>query len=170
MMRSASISVALSLVLLAASTGPAGAASLTPSGANFGPQPVGTVSAARTFVLNTDADPAFTVAIAVTGDFRQTNNCPPVLVMGVAASCTISVRFAPEKEGLRSGSLIGNSLLGAPVSALRGTGSETRGGLGRGACKKGKTKKRAAAAKKKKRKKGKGCKKKRGKKKGKRKK
>jgi hypothetical protein len=178
-MRRAILGTGLALVVAGIASAPAGAATISPATANFGSQPVGSVSAPRAFTLTPQLLDVLPLTIATTGDFRQTNNCQPVLQL-VSGPCTINVTFAPTAAGSRSGTLSSTALiLGGPSSQLAGTGTQgTAGGDGnKGAakCKKKKGKKKrgkkgvdAAVAAKKKKGKKKKCKKR--KKKGKRKK
>lgn len=53
---------------------------------------------------NTGDGPLTISNLAVTGDYRQTNNCPGVVFAG--ESCTIRITFAPATTGQRNGSLI----------------------------------------------------------------
>jgi sugar lactone lactonase YvrE len=55
-------------------------------------------------VTNTGDGPLTISNIAVTGDYRQTNNCPGVVFAG--ESCTFRVTFTPATTGIRNGSLI----------------------------------------------------------------
>jgi hypothetical protein len=163
MMRRATLAIGLALALAGVASAPAGAATISPATANFGNQPVGSVSAPRAFTLTPQLLDVLPLTIATTGDFRQTNNCAPVLQL-ISGPCTISVTFAPTAAGSRSGTLSSTALiLGGPSSQLSGTGTEgtsTGGGGGKPSakCKKKKGKKKrgkkgvdsAVAAKKKK--------------------
>jgi hypothetical protein len=172
--------ICLSLGLVVATSGSAGAATLAPTSANFGNQAVGSVSAPRAFTLTPDVVDLLPLTITTTGDFKQTNNCPAALQF-LTGACTINVTFGPTAAGDRVGTLSTTTLVvGGPTAALRGTGGggttqDGKGGIAGKKCKKkgkkkkGKGKKRAAAAKKKKGKKGKKCKKKKKKGKGKKK-
>ncbi len=183
-MRRIATTSCLAGMLLALSSVPAGAATLTPSSADFGTQPVGSVSSPRAFTLTPELVDVLPLTIATTGDFKQTNNCGAALQF-LSGPCTINVTFAPIGAGNRTGNLSTTALvLGGPTATLRGAATQQQSGPGAGGpqttCKKkgGKKKKKkkggkrgkkgadAVTAKKKKGKKGKGCKKK-GKKKGK---
>ena len=166
-MRRAAIATCLSGGLLAAAAGSAGAATLSPSSANFGNEAVGEVTKPKIFTVTAEpADAVLPLTIATTGDFKQTNNCPSTIGFLTTTSCEINVIFAPKARGARTGTLSTTSLvLGGPTAALAGTG--TRGNpLNAGKCKKkGKKKaKKGAVVAKKKAKKGKKCKGKKGKK------
>ena len=162
-MRRAAIAICLSGGLLAATAASAGAATLSPSSANFGTEAVGEVTKPKIFTVTAEpADAVLPLTITTTGDFKQTNNCPSTVGFLTTTSCEINVIFAPKARGARTGTLSTTSLaLGGPSAALAGIG--TRGDpLNAGKCKKGKkkAKKGAVAAKKQKGKKGKKCKKK----------
>jgi len=75
----------------------------------FGPQAVGTTSAAQLVTLVNRGASSLTVSSIVTsGDFSETDNCltasnPPVPMGG---SCTIQVTFTPTVAGTRTGQMI----------------------------------------------------------------
>jgi hypothetical protein len=151
---------ALAVGMLWGTTASAGAATLAPASGAFGSQEVGTTSAVKAFTLTAEVtDLNLGLAVGTTGDFKQTNDCPAVLVFLLTPSCTINVTFAPTATGTRTGALNTSSVLGAgPTAPLSGTGTSRSGsggpGSGGGAKKKCKKKgrkheKRAAAAKKK---------------------
>jgi len=104
------------------------AASVSPTRLAFGTQAVGTTSAALSAVLRNDGVAPFAVnGISLTGTyaswFSQSNNCPANLAAG--ASCTISVRFAPQAALSKSAKLsIATSATSTPLSvSLSGTGT-----------------------------------------------
>jgi hypothetical protein len=180
-MRRTTIAVCLAAGVIAVMAGPAGAATLSPNSANFGTEPIGGVSATKSFTVTAGVpDDVLPMTIATTGDFKQTNDCPSSIRFLLTRSCTIKVSFAPTSVGTRSGTLSTTTLVvGGPSASLLGTATQaaqtTAGKAGTAAkCKKKgknhkkgkKGKKRAAAAKKhgKKHKKHKGCKKKKHKK------
>jgi phospholipase C len=69
---------------------------------NFLPQLVGTTSpAAAITVANWGTTDISKLGVTVTGDFSQTNNCPPVL--RPPRICKVSASFAPTGTGLRTG-------------------------------------------------------------------
>jgi len=159
-------------MLLAFSSASAGAATLAPTSADFGTQPIGGVSDPKVFTLTPELLDILPLTVATTGQFKQTNSCGALLQF-VNGPCTISVTFAPTDVGNHGGSLT-TTVLGGPSASLRGTattGSGAGANANKGAtnCKaagkkkkrKGK-KQRAATAKKQKKgkKKRKGCKKK----------
>ncbi len=77
---------------------------LSPASLDFGAQPVGTPTAAQPITLTNDgASPLAIAAIAVDGDFAQTNTCPPSLAPG--ASCSLAVTFTPTAAGALTGTL-----------------------------------------------------------------
>jgi Chitobiase/beta-hexosaminidase C-terminal domain/Beta-propeller repeat len=102
----------------------------TPSSESFGNQDLGTTSAMKNVVLSnpgTDTLKLSSLTIAGTnpGDFKQTNNCPATLAP--AATCTLTVSFAPEAVGSRSASIVAtdnaNNVAGSTQSdGLSGTG------------------------------------------------
>jgi hypothetical protein len=155
-------------MLLVFSSAPAGAATLAPISADFGTQPVGSVSSPRVFTLTPELLDILPLTVATTGQFKQTNTCGAVLQF-VSGPCTISVTFAPTDVGNQFGSLTTTTLLGGPSASLRGTATtgadKSKGEVkckaaGKKKKKKGKKQRAATAAKKKKGKKKKGCKKK----------
>lgn len=77
---------------------------LSAASLDFGAQPVGAPSATRTITLTNDgASPLAIAAIAVEGNFTQTNTCPPSLPPG--ASCAMAVTFIPAAAGGLTGTL-----------------------------------------------------------------
>jgi parallel beta-helix repeat protein len=101
------------------------AASLSPPQLTFGPQPIGTVSATQIVMLtNSGGTPLNITGVSAAGPFLQTNNCPASLAGG--AACTISVTFASNTSGTRSGYVsITDNASGSPQSVtLTGTASD----------------------------------------------
>lgn len=99
-------------------------ATVAPSSLAFGNQTLGTTSSAQTVTMtNTGANPIAVSAVAVTGDFAETDNCTSAPV-AVAGSCTIHVTFSPTVGGSRSGTLtISDNAQGNPHTVtLSGTG------------------------------------------------
>jgi hypothetical protein len=93
---------------------------------DFDDRQVGTTSAVQRFALGVWSGPdTFTPDISVSGDYAQTNNCPPTLsVTGdQVQGCQITVTFAPTGTGARHGTLSAGP--GAPTVALTGTGVTT---------------------------------------------
>jgi hypothetical protein len=86
--------------------------SVSPSALGFGAQSQGTMSAvAQTAILtNNDANPHTISSIQIVGtnaaDFTQTNNC--IGSLAPAASCSISVTFAPSDIGTRTAEIVIN--------------------------------------------------------------
>jgi hypothetical protein len=87
---------------------------------DFGYHKRGT-SAAQRFALGVYDNDTFSPRIGVSGDYAQTNNCPPTLsapnerVQG----CLIDVTFTPMGKGFRGGTLTTGP--GGPTVALTGT-------------------------------------------------
>lgn len=78
--------------------------SLQPSSLTFATQLIGTTSAAQPVLLtNTGTMPLF-LGVSITGDFRQSNNCPSRVAPG--ASCTVNASFKPTSVGTRIGGLL----------------------------------------------------------------
>lgn len=104
--------------------------SLSPSSLTFADLAVGTTSSLQGITLtntNNGTGPlsisTIAIAGAAPGDFSQTNNCPPSLVVG--ASCQIGIKFTPTVTGVGSASLaITDNAPGSPQSVpLSGTGA-----------------------------------------------
>ncbi len=95
-----------------------------PGTLSFGPQTVGTPSAAQTITV-TGTNGATISNIATTGDFSQTNDCSAALSSGT--SCTIEVTFTPQSEASLTGALvITSSAASSPTTVpLSGTGSNS---------------------------------------------
>ncbi len=90
---------------------------------SFGPQGVGTVSAPQTVtVTNVSTVPLLVTGIDVQGDFNQTDNCPAKGPLAAAASCTITVTFAPTTVGPRNGVIKVTGGTGSVAVILSGTG------------------------------------------------
>ena len=100
----------------------------TVAGATLAPSTLtfpGTLVGATSFVLNTTLTntgtaPLTGIGVSVLGDFAQTNTCPATL--NPAATCTISIQYAPTIAGAESGSLIVGDNLGTQSVSLNGTG------------------------------------------------
>ena len=95
---------------------------------DFGDRQVGTTSPAQGFytvVLRGDFKPGdrhFDPRVSVSGDYTQTNNCPPTLL--ATEGCLITVTFAPRSTGPKKGTLsIGPE---GPTAKLSGRGVTTR--------------------------------------------
>jgi hypothetical protein len=91
----------------------------------FGDRQVGTTSPAQGFALAVCCNDTFNPRISVSGDYAQTNNCPPTLsVTGEQIQgCIITVTFAPTGTGPRDGTL--STGPGGPTFALTGAGVTT---------------------------------------------
>jgi hypothetical protein len=102
----------------------------SPTGLNFGKQPVRTTSKAKTLTVTSSGNaPLIIYSITTTGanasDFAQSNNCPLAPVkLPSGASCAVTVTFTPSATGSRSASISFNdSGIGSPQkAALSGTG------------------------------------------------
>jgi hypothetical protein len=96
---------------------------LTPSNLTFGPQAVGTTSAAQKARLNNAGAKSLDItSIVPSGDFAQTNDCPTSILP--AGFCTLSVTFAPTATGIRTGAVtVTDNAAGSPHQLpLTGTG------------------------------------------------
>jgi hypothetical protein len=92
----------------------------------FGDRQVGTASPAQPFGLGVWDNDSFNPTISVSGDYAQTNNCPPTLSAGAfpqIQGCLINVTFAPTGTGPRHGTL--STGPGGPTVALTGKGVTT---------------------------------------------
>jgi hypothetical protein len=92
----------------------------------FGDREVGTTSPVQRFALGVFDNDSFTPRISVSGDYVQTNNCPPTLSAGAVPQlqgCLINVTFAPTGTGPKHGTL--STGPGGPTAALTGTGVTT---------------------------------------------
>jgi hypothetical protein len=88
---------------------------------DFGYNRIGTSTSQR-FALGVSGD-TFNPRIGVSGEYAQTNNCPPTLSAGAAPQidgCLITVTFAPTGKGPRRGTL--STGPGGPEVALEGAG------------------------------------------------
>ncbi len=96
-----------------------------PGSLSFGGTVVGASTATQAVtVSNTGTSAATVSAVAVTGDYTQTNNCT---TLAVNATCTVNVKFTPTASGARTGTLkITSNANNSPTSlALTGTGIGT---------------------------------------------
>jgi hypothetical protein len=99
--------------------------SLSASRVSFGHQLVGTASAPQVLTLANSGTASLELSgIAVSGEFMQSNDCPASLA--VAASCTITLMFAPAAPGERAGGLTVTNALPeeARTAALSGIGTD----------------------------------------------
>jgi hypothetical protein len=99
-------------------------ASVTPAALTFASQVFGTTSSALPVTLtNTGGLALVPGAIAISGDFSETDNCQNTSV-AAGASCTIQVTFTPTATGSRSGQMtIAANIGGGQLTVdLSGTG------------------------------------------------
>jgi Abnormal spindle-like microcephaly-assoc'd, ASPM-SPD-2-Hydin len=99
-------------------------ATVTPTSLTFASQAYGTTSSAQTLTLtNTGTNPLTPTAIAVTGDFSETDNCAGSTI-NAGATCTIQVSFTPMQAGTRTGQVtISANVSGSSLTVgLSGTG------------------------------------------------
>ena len=100
-------------------------ATLNPASLTFASQAEGTISAAQSVTLtNTGGIALIPTALAVTGDFAETDNCLNQTI-NAGASCTVQMTFMPTQTGTRTGQLtISANISGGQLSvALTGTGA-----------------------------------------------
>jgi hypothetical protein len=91
------------------------------SSLTFAATPEGQLSAAQSVTLtNSGGLPLTSIAISISGQFQQTNNCSTQLAAG--AVCTISVVFAPTQSGALSGTLTVSDILKMQTVSMTGTG------------------------------------------------
>jgi hypothetical protein len=102
-------------------TAPGPVLGTNPASLTFGNTVVGATAAAQTVtVSNTGTTSATVSAVAVTGDFKQTNNCATVAVGG---SCAVTVTFTPTASGSRTGTLTVTSNANNSPTTVSLTGS-----------------------------------------------
>jgi hypothetical protein len=88
---------------------------------DFGNRQVGTTSPAQRFALLVYRPDTFDPSIRVSGDYAQTNNCPPTLAATAQPQgCLINVTFTPTGTGPKGGTL--STGPGGPTGTLTGTG------------------------------------------------
>ena len=100
-------------------------AMVSPDSLTFGEQTYGTTSSAQTVTLTNTGGIALTpTAIAINGDFRETDDCTN-RTLNAGASCAIQVTFTPTQTGSRIGTLkISANVAGGQLSVdLDGTGT-----------------------------------------------
>jgi len=84
-------------------TAPGPVLNASPAALSFAGTVVGSTAAAQTVtVANSGTTSAAVSAVAVTGDYTQTNNCATV---AVGSSCAVTVTFRPTAGGARTGTL-----------------------------------------------------------------
>jgi hypothetical protein len=101
------------------------AITVAPTSLTFAAQAVATQSAAQVITVTSSGNaPVVFGTPAITGDFAETDTCAGKTV-AVAATCTVSVVFAPTATGARSGllTLYANISGGQATVALNGTGT-----------------------------------------------
>jgi hypothetical protein len=101
------------------------AITLSATSFTFGPQQVATQSAAQTLMITSSGNAPVTFGTpAITGDFAETDDCANQ-TLGVNATCTVQIVFAPTVTGPRSGELTiyANITGGQATVALNGTGT-----------------------------------------------
>ena len=92
-----------------------------PASLAFAATPQGQLSAAQSVTItNSGGMPLTAIAVSISGQFQQTNNCGTQLAAG--AVCTISVIFAPTQLGALSGTLTIADALRTQTVSLGGTG------------------------------------------------
>jgi hypothetical protein len=128
---SVTMSAAKAVTATFSTSGGGGTATLTPATLNFGNVATGVTSAAKVLTLKNTGTAAMTItSITIAGtnaaDFSQTHTCGASLA--AAATCTISVKFAPAAGGARSASVsVADSATGSPqTAALGGTGTTAK--------------------------------------------
>ena len=98
---------------------------LTPTSLVFPSLQVGASSTMQSVNLASVGNaPLSITSIRVTGDYSQSNNCPPTL--GSGSSCTLNISFTPKAAGNRSGTLtVSDNAQGtAQTTSLTGTGRD----------------------------------------------
>jgi hypothetical protein len=104
---------------------------LSPSPMTFGPQAVGTTSAAQTLTFtNTGTASQFINGVSTTGlDFNRTNDLCIGSSVAAGASCTITIVFNPTATGLRTSTLtvLDNNFNSTQTVNLSGTGTSVNG-------------------------------------------
>jgi hypothetical protein len=111
--------------LLTASTLTQAALTLSATSFTFGPQQVGTQSAAQILTLTSSGSAPVTFStLAITGDFTETDDCAGQ-TLAVGSTCTVEIVFAPAATGALSGTLTlyANVPGGQATVALNGTGT-----------------------------------------------
>jgi hypothetical protein len=93
---------------------------------DFGNRQVGTTSPAQRYALGVFRPDTFDPSISVSGDYAQTNDCPPTLsATGPAGfqGCLINLTFSPTGTGPKHGTL--STGPGGPTATLTGNGVAT---------------------------------------------
>jgi endonuclease/exonuclease/phosphatase family metal-dependent hydrolase len=90
--------------------------------ATFPSEPVGTASAGQQFTFTNTGDTPLAVAVAISGDFSQTNTCGTSLA--ISSSCMINVVFKPTATGARTSTLtVSSNNAVIATTTLTGTGT-----------------------------------------------
>ncbi len=111
-------------VISLAGTGNAPGVQLSSASLTFGSQTVGTTSGSQTLTLtNAGSSDLAISSLMASGDFSTSDNCVSGSPVPAGNTCTISVTFAPQAVGLRSGSVVITDSAGTHVVALSGTGA-----------------------------------------------
>jgi hypothetical protein len=108
------------------------ALTLSPTSLGFGELFTGETSTAKALTLTNPGSSAAAIqSVAVSGDYRQTNNCGTSLA--AHASCAVNVTFAPTGTGTRNGTATINAPINAPggpfTATLTGTGLDPNANL-----------------------------------------
>jgi RTX calcium-binding nonapeptide repeat (4 copies) len=132
------LTLSLTAILLGATASTASATrTLSPTSVDYGNRQIGTTSPAQAFTLRVKCTrliftsakclrDTFSPSISVSGDFTQTNDCPPTMTDGPddgfpeGMACTINVTFTPTSTGPKQGTL--STGTGGPTAALAGNG------------------------------------------------
>jgi hypothetical protein len=94
----------------------------SPSSLTFAALAVGGTSAAQNVTISNTGNAAATVsAVAVSGDFAQTNTCGTSIA--ASGSCTVSVTFKPTANGSRTGAITVSSNATNPTLTVNLTGT-----------------------------------------------
>jgi hypothetical protein len=109
-------------------TGIGTAVQITPLSVNFGNQPVGTTSLAKTITLSNKSHATvkitgITIVGANAGDFSETNTCGTSVASG--ASCFIKVKFKPSATGARAAAVSISDNGGGSPQKVSSAGSGT---------------------------------------------
>ena len=95
---------------------------LTPAALMYGPQTIGSSSAAQNIAVSNTGGSLATIQVpALSGDFKvSANSCATTLAPGVG--CTLSIEFVPTASGARTGTLTVTDSAGSQSAQLSGTG------------------------------------------------
>jgi hypothetical protein len=103
-------------------TGVQASLNATPTTLAFSYEPLGTSSASQVVTLTNTGNLSLSISnLQITGDYRQTNNCPATL--SSSSRCMVNIIFTPSATGIRNGSLTITDSAGKPLAlALSGSG------------------------------------------------